>query len=86
MHALDANELDKMRDNIALFISVCEKALNVYNQIAKDPLDERFKTEIEKHFANLRTEIHPYTKKPSKNKEKKKKTGGVKFAELNNLK
>jgi hypothetical protein len=81
MQSLDAAELDKMRDNIAAFIAICERALTVYNQIAKDPLDDRFKTEIEKHFANLRTEIHPYTKKPSKNKEKKKKTGGVKFLE-----
>jgi hypothetical protein len=70
-----------MRDSIAKFISVCESALTIYNQVAKDPIDERFKTEIEKHFANLRTEIHPYTKKPAKSKEKKKKAGGVKFAE-----
>lgn len=75
----DSVELDQMRDSIAEFITVCENALGVYNKIAVEPSDERLKVELEKHFAILRTEIQPYTKKAPKTKDKKKK-GGVKFA------
>jgi hypothetical protein len=79
MATCDPNELDQMRDAIAGFITCCENALGVYNRIASEATDERLKVELEKHFASLRTEIQPYTKKPAKGKDKKKK-GGVKFA------
>ena len=74
----DPDELDRMRDAISEFINKCESSLALFNTIAKEPTDERLKTELEKHFANLRTEIQPYSKKPPRGKDKKKK--GVKFA------